>query len=200
MSKKEAYVSPGSPSVESERSEKISFNEDDDCGLLSSYEEEAPVNARVTRSSAEGKDKATFAGNVASIPLDGVSFHSEEGASLRKYVVKQKIVDEKELSPSIQECLDLMDLLLEAELDKTVLCLGLFYPQLAREFIVNLSADFDNPSSLSFQKVNIWGHQFEFSTAIINKFLLRNVPNNVTEQHLPMKKLVFELTSGARTS
>lgn len=52
--------------------------------------------------------------NVSSIPLDGVSFHTEESASLWKYVVKRNIVDEKKLSDSAQECLELMDLLLES--------------------------------------------------------------------------------------
>lgn len=107
---------------------------------MCNFEEEAPINTRVTRSSAKRKGKAASIGNVASVPLDGVFFHSEEGASLWKYVVKRKIVKEKELSPSTQECLNLMDLLLEVELDKTVLCLGPFYPQLVRKFIINLSA------------------------------------------------------------
>lgn len=132
-------MSLGSSSVEFEKSEKMSLDEDH-WGLLSSFDEEAPVNARVTRSSIKIKGKVAFVGNVASVPLDDVSFHSKEGASLWKYVVKRKIVKEKELSPSTQECLNLMDLLLEVELDKTVLCLGPFYPQLVRKFIINLSA------------------------------------------------------------
>lgn len=44
------------------------------------------------------------------------------------YVVKRNIVDEKELSESAQEYLDLMNLLLEATLERIVLNLGPFYP------------------------------------------------------------------------
>lgn len=129
VSEKETNVSPMSPSVESKKSTKITSDEDDDWGgFLSNFEDEALVNIRVTRGSTKGKGKATPVGNVALVHLDSVSFHSEEGASLWKYVVKHKIVDEKEISDSTQECLDLIDLLLEAGLDKTLLCLGLFYP------------------------------------------------------------------------
>lgn len=88
--------------------------------------------------------------NVSSIPLDGVSFHTGESASLWKYVVKRNIVDEKKLSENAQECLDLMDLLLEANLARIVLNLGPFYPQLIREFIVNLTADFSDPTNPEF--------------------------------------------------
>lgn len=40
-----------------------------------------------------------------------------------------------------------MDLLLEFGLGKTALNLGPCYPQLIREFIINLSANFDDPTS-----------------------------------------------------
>lgn len=90
-----------------------------------------------------------------------------------------------------------MDLLLEADLDKTVLNLGLFYPLLIREFIVNLTADFDDPTSIEFQKVHIRRHQFVISPTIINQFLQRNILKNVSEQCPSLWALVFELTEGA---
>lgn len=95
--------------------EKMSFDEDDECGLLSCSEEETLVTTRVTRSSSKRRTKTASVSNVADVPLDEVSFHFEKGASLWKYVVKRKIVNEKELSQNTQECLDLMDLLLEAQ-------------------------------------------------------------------------------------
>lgn len=82
----------------------------------------------VTRASIKAKGKQTTSGNVSFVPLDGVSFHIEEGASLWKYVVQRNIVDEKEQFESAQECLDLMGLLLEANLERIVLHLGPFYP------------------------------------------------------------------------
>lgn len=44
--------------------------------------------------SVKGKRKQTTSGNVSSVPLDGLSFHTEEGAGVWKYVVKRNIVDE----------------------------------------------------------------------------------------------------------
>lgn len=48
----------------------------------------------------------------------------KESASLWKYVMKRNIVDEKELSKSTKKCLDLMELLLDVGLERTVLNLG----------------------------------------------------------------------------
>lgn len=61
-------------------------------------------------------------------------------------MVKRNIVDEKELSKSMY----LMDLLLEAGLERNVLHLRPFYPQLIRKFIVNLTSNFDDPASIEF--------------------------------------------------
>lgn len=138
--------------------------------------------------------------NVSFVSLDGVSFHTEENTNLWKYIVKHNIVDEKELAVSAQECWDLMDLFLEFSLDKTILKLGLYYPQLIREFIVKLSIDFDDPTSLQFQKVYIRRHQFVISLATINQFLQRNTPENVIEQRPSLQELVLEFSGGTLSS
>lgn len=44
--------------------------------------------------SVKGKGKQTTSDNVSSVLLDGLSFHTEEGAGVWKYVVKRNIVDE----------------------------------------------------------------------------------------------------------
>ncbi|XP_038889203.1 uncharacterized protein LOC120079088 [Benincasa hispida] len=49
-------------------------------------------------------------------------------------------------------------------------------------------------------KVHIRRHAFDFSAAVINQFLCRNVPENVREQHPSLRDLVFELTGGARST
>ncbi|KAA0050593.1 uncharacterized protein E5676_scaffold1737G001480 [Cucumis melo var. makuwa] len=50
-----------------------------------------------------------------------------------------------------------MSLTERAGLSKTISDVGPFYPQLIREFIVNLPADFNDPSSPDFQTVHIRG-------------------------------------------
>lgn len=47
-----------------------------------------------------------------------MSFHSEEDVNLWMFIVKQNIVDEKELSDRTQECVELMELLLNVGLER----------------------------------------------------------------------------------
>ncbi|XP_038904458.1 uncharacterized protein LOC120090822 [Benincasa hispida] len=117
--------------------------------------------------------------NVPFVPLDGVSFHTEESASLWKYVVKRNIVHEKELSDCTQKCVKSMELIQTASLERTVLNLGPYYPPL---------------------RVHIRRHSFVFSATVINQFLCRNVPENVRKQHPSLRDLVFELIGEARST
>lgn len=51
----------------------------------------------------------------------------------------------KELSKHTKECFDLMELLLNVGLERIVLNLRPYYPQLDREIIVNLTSKFVDP-------------------------------------------------------
>ena len=68
-----------------------------------------------------------------------------------------------------------MSLTERAGLSKTISDVGPFYPQLIREFIVNLPADFNDPSSPDFQTVHIRGFKFKISPVVINRFLRNNI-------------------------
>lgn len=165
-------MTPGWDSKNSEEDIwKNSFKDNSNWGFQSNFDEDAPESVCVTRASAKAKEKWPTSTNVSFVPLDDVSFHTEESASLWKYVVKCNIVDDKELADSTQECMELMDLLLKSGLDKTVLNLGPYYPQVVWEFIVNLSADFDDPTSIKFQNVHIGRHQFVISLDLINQLI-----------------------------
>ncbi|TYK19780.1 uncharacterized protein E5676_scaffold307G00040 [Cucumis melo var. makuwa] len=73
--------------------------------------------------------------NIPSVPIDGILFYLKESVQRWKYVVQRQIADEVGLS-------------------KTISNVGLFYLQLIKKFIVNLSSDFNNPSvSLSVKYV-----------------------------------------------
>ncbi|TYK30679.1 uncharacterized protein E5676_scaffold1704G00220 [Cucumis melo var. makuwa] len=67
--------------------------------------------------------------------------------------------------------MSIMDLILKAGLEKTISNVSPFYPQLIREFIVNLPDEFNNPSSVDYQIVHIRGFKFVISPAVINGFL-----------------------------
>lgn len=84
------------------------------------------------------------------MPIDGVSFHSEENVLRWKYFLQRHISDEKVLSEQTTGCLEIMELIHHAGLIKTAVNVGSFYPQLIRELIVNLPTRFNDPSSPDF--------------------------------------------------
>ena len=71
-----------------------------------------------------------------------------------------------------------MGLIEKVGLSKMILNAGPFYPKLIREFIVNLSSHFSDPSSLDYQTVHIRGLKFKISPALINGLLGNNVEPN----------------------
>ncbi|KAA0062784.1 putative mitochondrial protein [Cucumis melo var. makuwa] len=58
-----------------------------------------------------------------------------------------------------------------AGLSKTISDVSSFYPQLIREFVVNLPTDFNDPSSPNYQTVHIRSFKFLITSAVINGFL-----------------------------
>ncbi|TYK29236.1 uncharacterized protein E5676_scaffold1228G00270 [Cucumis melo var. makuwa] len=67
--------------------------------------------------------------------------------------------------------MSIMNLIHKAGLKKTISNVGPFYPQLIREFIVNLPDEFNDPSSADYHTVHIRGFKFVISPAVINGFL-----------------------------
>lgn len=49
--------------------------------------------------------------------------------------------------------------------------IGLFYPRLVKEFIVNLLKGFNDASSVEFRKVHVHGRSFGFSPTTINEHM-----------------------------
>lgn len=109
--------------------------------------------------------------NVASVPIDGVSFHSEEGAHKWKQVVRRCIADEANISDQYNSCPATLELIHHAGLLCTVFKVGTFYPRLIRELVVNLPSDFNDPSAEEFHKVHICGVCFHVSPELLNQFL-----------------------------
>ncbi|XP_008457264.2 uncharacterized protein LOC103496990 [Cucumis melo] len=116
-------------------------------------------------------DRKKISVNVPSVPIDGISFHHEESVQCWKFVMQRRIVDEVNISDKHQSCMSIMDLIHKAGLEKTISNVGPFYPQLIREFIVNLPDEFTDPSSAGYQTVHITGFKFVISSDVINGFL-----------------------------
>ena len=89
--------------------------------------------------------------------------------------MQRRIADEVNISDKHQSCMSIMDLIHKAGLEKTISNVGPFYPQLIREFIVNLPDEFNNPSSADYQTVHIRGFKFVILPSMINGFLGNNV-------------------------
>lgn len=128
-------------------------------------------------------------------PMDKVFFHYEESVLKWKYVYHRKIAIEKELSEEAMKCEEIIKLLQDAQVMEIVTGLSSFYPQLVKEFIVNISKDFKKVDSNYYRKVHVCGCCIGFSLAVINDYLGRGkliiidkVPN--------MKTIAQEITKG----
>lgn len=79
--------------------------------------------------------------NVLTVPIDGISFHSEDCVHKWKFVVKRRIVDEAVIFYQHRSYTVIFDLIIVAGLLPTITDVGPLYPKLIHEFIVNLPAD-----------------------------------------------------------
>ncbi|MCH95122.1 envelope-like protein [Trifolium medium] len=70
--------------------------------------------------------------------MDNISFHHENSASRWKFVYNRRLAPERELGKSALECQELVDMISEAGLMKTVWGLGNCYEKLVKEFLVNI--------------------------------------------------------------
>ncbi|XP_045822111.1 histone-lysine N-methyltransferase, H3 lysine-9 specific-like [Trifolium pratense] len=71
----------------------------------------------------------------------------------------------------ILECEEIVSLINDAGLIKTVWGLGSCYEKLVREFVVNIPIGCDNPLDKEYQKVYVRGKCVTFSPSVINKVL-----------------------------
>ncbi|KAA0066044.1 uncharacterized protein E5676_scaffold446G00670 [Cucumis melo var. makuwa] len=138
--------------------------------------------------------------NIPSVPINGISFHLEENVKRWKFVVQRRIADEVNISDKHHSCVSIMNLIEKAGLSKTISDVGPFYPQLIREFIVNLPADFNDPSSPNYQTVHIKGFKFTISPTVINGFLGNAISINFSPSSPATDVLAFVLSGGILSS
>ena len=91
-------------------------------------------------------------------------------------------------------CLSVKDLIVKAGMSTTIYNVGPFYPQVIKEFIVNLPSEFNNASSPDYQTVHIQGLKFKISPTIINGFLENTMEPNSASSHLSNDVLAFVLS------
>ncbi|KAK2394929.1 hypothetical protein QL285_056706 [Trifolium repens] len=135
--------------------------------------ENAEQNAPSIVSRQKKKAGRSIPQNVPDVPMDNVSFHFSASAAKWKFVYHRRLALERELSEEALECKEVMDLINQAGLIKTVCGLGKCYEKLVKEFVVNIGEDCDNRLSKEFHQVFVRGKCVNFSPAVINSYLGR---------------------------
>jgi hypothetical protein len=132
--------------------------------------------------------------NVPDAPMDNISFHSVESSKRWKYVYQRRIALERELSKEGTDLKDIMELIKQVGMTKTMCGLGDCYEKLVKEFLVNLSSECDNKLSPEFRKVFVRGHCVNFSPSIINNYSGRN-DEDVPEVEVTDNQVCEEITA-----
>ncbi|XP_024642235.1 bromodomain-containing protein DDB_G0278469 [Medicago truncatula] len=99
------------------------------------------------------------------------SFHLLEFTQRWKFIYHRRVAVQSELSEKTVKIKEVMELIKEAGLVKTVCNLGDCYEKLVKEFVVNIPEDCDNPLSREYQKVYARRECVNFSPNIVNRFL-----------------------------
>ncbi|KAA0035566.1 uncharacterized protein E5676_scaffold455G001960 [Cucumis melo var. makuwa] len=134
-----------------------------------------------------------------SVPTEPQPSRKKESVQRWKFVVQRRIADEVNISDKHHSCVNIVNLIEKAGLSKTISDVGPFYPQLIKEFIVNLPADFNDPSSPDYQIVHISGFKFTISPTVINGFLGNTVLNNFSPSD-PSTDVLDSVFSGGTLS
>ncbi|XP_050909536.1 uncharacterized protein LOC127123354 [Lathyrus oleraceus] len=96
-----------------------------------------------------------LAASVPEVPIDNISFHFASSVNRWKYVYQKRLALERELAQNVLECKDIMDLIQEAGLMKTVTQFSKCYEMLVKEFFVNVSEECADGKSKEFRKVYV---------------------------------------------
>ncbi|XP_058758306.1 uncharacterized protein LOC131631525 [Vicia villosa] len=104
-----------------------------------------------------------------------VSVTEDDVLSDWKFVYQRRLALERELANDALECQEVMKLIKDAGLIKTVSHFSKCYEILVKEFIVNLSQDCGNGTTDDFHKVYVRRKCIDFSPAVINLYLGRDV-------------------------
>ncbi|XP_058769269.1 uncharacterized protein LOC131643133 [Vicia villosa] len=112
--------------------------------------------------------------SVPEVPIDNISFHYPSSVNRWKYIHHKRLALERELAQNVLENKEIMDMIHEAGLMKTVVHLPTCYEMLVKEFSVNLSKDCADRKSKDFRKLYVRGKCVTFSLTVINNFIGRS--------------------------
>jgi hypothetical protein len=148
------------------------------------------LNITLESKKADGKKDLL---TVEDVPIDNVPFHLPRFAQRWKFIYHRKLALERELSEEALKIEEVMSLIREAGLEKTVCKLGECYEKLVREFLVKIPKDCDNSLRRDYQKVYVRGKCVNFSLNIINNFL--GVEGGAAEAEATDNQICKEITA-----
>src|ERR1044072_8759923 len=92
---------------------------------------------------------------------------------------------ERELHANALKRNEIMSLISDAGLQKTVTQVGRCYEDLVKEFLINVAPKVGKPGHIDHLKVYVRGRSMEFSPMIINRYLNRS-EEAVLEEQVPL--------------
>ncbi|XP_050896819.1 uncharacterized protein LOC127103613 [Lathyrus oleraceus] len=152
--------SKGVPKKMKTKSVVVESNSDVPCDVTASLSKKKPTTSKL-------------AASVLEVPIDNISFHFASSVNRWKYVYQKRLALERELVQNVLECKEIMALIQEAGLIKTVTQFSKCYEMLVKEFIVNVSEECADGKSKEFIKLYVRGKCVNFSPSVINMYLGR---------------------------
>ncbi|XP_050895521.1 uncharacterized protein LOC127102159 [Lathyrus oleraceus] len=145
--KKTAGVGPSKPWSKVEVGKR---KERDSSDSEENVKDDVPDISPAKRSAGQKSPGKTVA--ATGVHLDKISFHMKDGAAKWKYVIQRRVAIERELGQEAIEVKEIIELIKNAGLMKTVVTLPQCYEGLVKEFIVNISEDIHDKNSREFCK------------------------------------------------
>ncbi|XP_050897523.1 uncharacterized protein LOC127104381 [Lathyrus oleraceus] len=134
--------SKGVPKKKKTKSIVVEYDSDVPCDVPHTLSKKKPTTSKL-------------AASVPKVPIDNISFHFASSVNKWKYVYQKRLALERELPQNVLECKDIMDLIQEAGLMKTVTQFSKCYEMLVKEFIFNVSEECVDGKSKEFRKVYV---------------------------------------------
>lgn len=131
---------------------------------------------------------------VPDAPLDNISFHSVDNVERWRYVYLRRVAGERGLGKDALKIKEVMKMISNAGLMRTVSGIAKCYDILVKEFIVNIPRDVADPRNSNFRKVFVRGRCVDFSPAIINCYLGKR-EDDVCEMEVTDNQVCKELTA-----
>ncbi|XP_050888880.1 uncharacterized protein LOC127094052 [Lathyrus oleraceus] len=155
------------------------------------YDVEQNVQDIITLNKYVGKKVPT---NMPEVPIDNISFHSIENFEKWKFMYQRRLALETKHGKDALENKEVVSLIENAGLMKSVVGFGKCYEMLVKELIMNIPEDCDNKKSREYTKVYVRCICVKFSPEVINKFIGR-CENEQAEVEVTDNIVCKEITS-----